>query len=364
MQFSPTADGYKIKELYKLQGAKKMVSLTGDVSYNWRNKGLSGVEKDTLDKYFAMVGQNFWAHYKKAIKGWEKFAQDRLNEIEKKMVAAEDAVIKRLKKKIPSAKQLEDEKNKLILMRDQMVVKFEIAIQEKYQALLPDLSKKAHDEAVKKLGNAASKLKKKHGDFIWAVVKFALVATAITFAAIALGPVGAAVATAAGVLVLSSLILKGVSTGITAIKDLATYLKQWNKISDKAATEIDNAAEAVEKALETMEACHSVYESLSIRFATAKGKIDEMEKEVNKDKNAKEMADAMKELAAARKQLDIMEEAIGRKPSEVLKHLKVARTAITKADAAAPSKVVDRTSKVADFLNNAAAVADKAVSAF
>lgn len=363
MQFAPGADGYTIKELYRFESAKKYLKMNGDIAYSWNNKGLKGVEKPTLDKYFALVGQEFWGHYKKTIKTWEKFAQGKIDAVEKQIIAAESAIEKKFKKSIPSAKELEVEKKKLETLQSGWVQKAQQEIQKKFQDLLPDLSKKAHDAVIKKLGNAGGALKKKHGGFAWATLKFVVIVTAITLAAIALGPVGAAVATAAGVAALAALVIKGISTGVGAIKDVADYLKQWNKVSDKANTDIDNAVAAIDQAYKTMEAAESVYQSLKLKIATAQGEITEMEKKLASEKNNKKIAEAQKKIEKARSELEAMAGGIGSQPSEVLAQLKAAKAAIQKADNATPKKVKDTTSKVLDMLDQAADLADKAVSA-
>ena len=337
--------------------------MDGDIAYSWNNKGLKGVEKGTLDKYFALVGQEFWSHYKKTIKTWEKFAQDKINGIEKKIMAAEAAVEKKFKKVVPTAKQLEEAKKKIEAAQEGWVKDAQREIQKKYEELLPSLSKKAHDAVIKKLGNAGGALKKKHGAFAWATVKFIVVVAAIVLAAIALGPVGAAVATAAGIAALTALIIKGISTGVGAIKDVADYVKQWNKVSDKANADIDEAVAAIEKAYKTMEAAESVYQSLKLKIATAQGNIAEMEKKLSSEKNNKKIAEAQKKIESARSELEKLASGIGSQPSEVLAQLKTARAAIQKADKATPNQVKDTTSKILDALDQVADLADKAVSA-
>lgn len=363
MQFTPSADGYAIKELYRLESAKKYIKMDGDVGYSWNNKGLKGVDKPTLDKYFALVGQEFWGHYKKTIKSWEKFAQDKINSVEKKIMAAEAAVEKKFKKLVPTAKQLEEAKKKIESAQQAWLTTAQNEIQKKYQELLPSLSKKAHDAVIKKLGNAAGALKKKHGAFAWATVKFIVIVAVVVLAAIALGPVGAAVATAAGIAALTALVIKGISTGVTAIKDVADYLKQWNKVSDKANADIDEAVAAIDKAYKTMEAAESVYQSLKLKIATAQGEIIEMEKKLGSEKNNKKIAEAQKKIQTARSELEKISAGIGSQPAEVLTQLKTARMAIKKADDATPKKVKDTTSKVLDALEQVADLADKAVSA-
>lgn len=345
MQFIPSKTGYEIKEVAKLTSPQKLLVFDGDASYSWENKNLQGVEKDTIDKYFAQVGQEFWALYKKTFKTWEKFALSQLALAEKLILKKKDEELKALKKKgSGDQKMIEDSQKRVKEEADKQAAVANKAIKEKFQALLPPLSKKAHDTVVKKLGKAAGALKKNHGKAIFKAILFAVAVAAVVLAAVALGPIGG-VALGIGI---AALVIKGISVLSKGVKDLRSYIKEWNKVSEKAAAEIDAASVAVVKAVKAMDACHSVRESLILKLAGAKSELEKAKKGITGDD--KKVNDLKKKIAASERELQDLEKFIGDNTGDLLKALNAANDNINVAKTKKPKKIVDKLDVVMDLV--------------
>jgi len=337
MQFIPSKTGYEIKEVANLTSPQKLLKFDGDASFSWENNNLKGVAPDTVDKYFAQVGQEFWTLYKKAFKVWEKFALTQLAAGEKLIIKKKEEELKALKKlKSGDEKTIKASQNRVKEVADKQAAAANKAIKEKFQSLLPSLSKKAHDTVVKKLGNAAGALKKNHGKAIFKAVLFTVAVVAVVLAAVALGPIGG-VALGVGI---AALVIKGLTVLAKGVGDLRAYIKEWNKVSEKAAAEIDAASVAVNKAVKAMDACHSVRESLILKLAGAKSELENAKKGISGDD--KKTAKLKKQIASSEKELKDLEQFIGNNTGDLLKALKAANDNIDVAKANKPKKIIDK----------------------
>lgn len=352
MQFVPSKTGYDIKEVAKLKSPQKLLEFDGDATFSWENKNLQGIDKDTIDKYFALAGQEFFALYKKTFKIWEKFAITQLAHAEKLILKKKDDEMKALKKMgSGDAKVIEASQKRVKEEADKQATAANKAIKEKFQSLLPDLSKKAHDTVVKKLGKAAGALKKNHGKAVFKAVMFAVAVAAVVLAAVALGPIGG-IALGIGI---AAVTIKAIGVLSKGIKDLRGYIKEWNKVSEKASAEIDNASVAVAKAVQAMDACNSVRESLVLKIAGARAELDKASKGLAG--SDKKVVDLKKQIAASEKDLQDLEKFIGDNTNELLGYLREAAKQVDTAKKKKPKKVIDNLDKVMDLVEKVGTLA-------
>lgn len=344
MQFKTATDGFSIAEIYRLESSKKMLKLNGEATFNWNNTNLKGIEKDTLDRYFALVGQEFWTLYAKAIKTWEKFAQAAIDKAEKAVLDVSNSEGKKLKKVGADQSKIDAAKAKVEAVADDQSSKVAAVIQAKFEALLPDLVKQAHGSVVKKLGSAAGALKKNHGKAVFKAVMFVVAVTAVVLATIALGPLAGA---ALGIGI-AAVVIKSVGVLSKGVKDLRNYIKEWDKVSEKAASEIDTACLAVDKALAAMDACHSVRQSLQLKVAGLQKELDAAGGGL--DPTDKKIADLKKKVATAKKELQELEKFIGDHTGDLLKHLQAAKGAMNIAKGKKPKKFQGTVETLMDFI--------------
>ena len=344
MQFKTATEGFSIAEIYRLESSKKMLKLNGEATFNWNNSNLKGIEKDTLDRYFALVGQEFWTLYQKAIKTWEKFAQATIDKAEKAVLDLSNSEGKKLKKVGADQSKIDAAKAKVEAEADAQSKKVSAEIQAKFEALLPELVKKAHGTVVKKLGNAAGALKKNHGKAVFKAVMFVVAVTAVVLASIALGPLAGA---ALGIGI-AAVVIKSVGILSKGAKDLRNYIKEWDKVSEKAASEIDTACAAVEKALAAMDACHSVRQSLQLKIAGLQKELDTSG--AGLDPTDKKIVDLKKKVATAKKELADLETFIGNNTGDLLKHLQAARGSMNTAKSKKPRKFQGTIETLMDFV--------------
>lgn len=352
MQFKTAADGYTIAENYNLESPQKILKLEGQATFDWSNSNLKGIDADTIGKYFALVGQEFWTMYKKKVKDWEKAAKTTIANAEKAVLKKKDDELKALKKlKSGTDKDIKASQDRVTAEANAQATKATNTIKTAFQTMLPDLAKKAHDAVVKKLGKAAGALKKNHGKAVFKAIMFVVAVTAVVLASVALGPLGG-VALGVGI---AAVVLKGLSVLGKGISDLRGYIKEWNKVSEKANAEIDSAVLAIDKAVKAMDACHSVRESLKLKIAGAKQELDKAQNGVTG--SDKQIANIKKQIADSKKELAALEKFIGDNTGDLLNHLRAAQSSVGEAKKRKPQKVVDNLEKVMDMIDQAAGLA-------
>ena len=345
MQFKTEAEGYTVSEIYRLESARKLLKLDGKATLGWSNSNRKDIDKDTLGKYFALVGQEFWNTYKKTVKSWEKAAQSALDKAEKAVIVWSLTEEKKLKKAGADQAKVDAAQKQALTMAEAEAKKIQADIQTSYETLLVDLAKKAHLAVVKKLGNAAGSLKKHHGKAAFKVLMFAVAVAAVVLASIALGPLGG-VALGIGI---AAVVIKSVSVLSKGFKDLRGYIKEWNKVSEKAAAEIDAATAAVEKAVTAMDACNSVRQSLQLKIAGLQKELDTANGGL--DPSDKKIASLKKKVATAKAELQALEKFIGDNTGDLLKHLQAAQKTMTTAKSKKPKKFMGPVETLMDFVD-------------
>lgn len=353
MQVTFLKDGYKIGHEFNLKGKVGIFTLTGNMTYNCINSGLTGVADDVVKKYFIDVGKELYSSFAKAAKYWESTAINAMTKAEEEYKKEEDAVIKKYKGTAPTGKQLEQEKNTLNSKRDAIIKKIRLEMEISFKAFVPLESQKAHKKVIMAMKKAEGNLKASWRKGIFVAFKVAVVVAATVIAFVALGPLGAAVVTAVGTAGIVAASAKGLDAAVSAIKDIKGFLDERVSTQERAKRDIDLAVIAIEKARNTMEAYNSAYDALTIKFAIGMGEIDKLEAEIGKDKS-KALDSAKKDLATARSDVEVMRKGFSGSPKDKLEALNSATQIVQKVGANLPGKGIDNVKKVTTQLKRVA----------
>jgi hypothetical protein len=352
MQFSPTAQGFVLSEIFLHKSKSGLFEFNAKANFEWSNAHLGKVEKKTFETYTIGVGQEVYKKYKSEIKSLWKVADAAFAKAEK----AVSGFAQKLSKK-PPANMTNDEVKAFIKQKaqeeaDKHAAQIGKDLQNRYQQMLPQIVKKAHDVIVKKLGNAVAALKKNHGKALFKGIMFVVAVSAVVLAAVALGPL-TGVALAVGITAVAVKGLTVLGKGYTALRD---YIKQWNSHAQKSSENIDTACDAIEKAVASMEACHQVRETILLKVAGAQSDLKNVKSGLSG--NSKQVPALEKQAGKAEKELQELEGFIGKNTGDILKALKEAQSKLKDAKSKKPRQVSDAIDTLNEFVKN---VADAAV---
>lgn len=346
MQFTMASgnDGFSIGEQYSMKSKGGLLKLTGQTNFGWSNSILKKIDKDTFQQYCIAVGQDAFKKYKSEIKTWQKSAQAILDKKEKLV----QEFAKKEQKKY-KGKATEEQKKALqkVVQTEAEAKKADAAreLQKEYESMMPALVKKAHDAVVKKMGKAIEPLKKNHGKAVFKAIVFTVAVVAVVLAAVALGPLGG-VALGIGI---AAVTVKAVVVLTKGIKDVRSYIKEFNTAAEKAAAEIDVACAAVDKALKAMDACHAKRDTLMLKVAGAETELEKAQGGLAG--SDKEIADLRKKADKAKTELVALEKFIGDNTGDLLKHLRDAKTKMDTAKSKKPVKFSGTIETVMDFVD-------------
>lgn len=352
MQFSPTSQGFVLSELFLHKSKSGLFEFNAKATFEWSNAHLGKVEKNTFEKYTIGVGQEVYKKYKGEIQSLRKIAEAAFAKAEK----AVSAFAKKLSKN-PPAKMTNDEAKAFIKQKaqeeaDKHADQIGKDLQDRYQKMLPEIVKKAHDAIVKKMGNAVAALKKNHGKAIFKAIMFTVAVAAVVLAAVALGPL-TGIALAVGITAVAIKGLTVLGKGYTALRE---YIKQWNTHAQKSSENIDTACDAIEKAVASMEACHQVRENILLKVAGAQNDLKNVKSGLSG--KSKQVPALQKQAGQVEKELQELEGFIGKNTGDILKALKEAQAKLKDAKSKKPRQVSDAIDTLNEFVKN---VADAAV---
>ncbi|MEP1355342.1 MAG: hypothetical protein ABJX32_05025 [Tateyamaria sp.] len=356
MQFVIKGDtGFKVTEEKAVYQSKKgRAKVHCPVEANYTDKSLEAMPAQGAKDFFTKFGINLEGEYRSKFAAFGKEIEKKLNKLEDKLDKAEAEFVKKAKKKAPGAAAVESfvqVLNKALKDGCQAIAD---EASKDYKKMVESIVHKVREKTLKAMGAAGKASLKKKAVFAFKVVAFIAVVVAITVAAIALPPVGAALAVGA-----AALVVKGLSATITLFKEAKDFAKNYEKAVTTAGKDLKSAEAAVDKALAQVRVAKDSYTALEMKLANSIKIMKAAEAKAASDKDP-QLAQAKKKISESMAEIEAYKKALGN-PDIAMKELETARASMRKAGTLVPepSKTSAKIDSLADKAKQALDFAGK-----
>ena len=337
-------------QLTKMTSKGGRVSFEGPVSASYKDPALKTVPSETAASFLMVFGQKLKKSYDGKFTAWKKTVQGELDKLDSKIEKAIKTFEKAAQKKRPSGgivKSFVDIQNGLL---ETGRAKIEADAIVSYKAMVESIVHSVRKDTVKSMGSIGKLLKKDTGSFTWTTVKFIAAVVVIVITAIALPPLGIALAIAA-------LVTKGLSATTGYVKECIDYSKQFNSAIVKVDKQVSDATGIINKAIADMRIAKDASSVMQIKMGQAIVGLDKAKAKAASEAKDKEVAQCLKTLEASRADMVSFNKAIGGNPDMVITQLGGALKALKESSASMPVKTKGGSGSLGDIigkLDNAA----------
>ena len=333
---------FKITEAkmeYKSKNERAKVEIPKAIEFKYKDEDLATLQPKGANDFLTKLGINIVKTYKTKFSDWEKIIQKRLNTLEEKINSLEKEFIKKAKKNTPSGATVEkfvDELNKILKGRTEAIASEASYL---YKKMVKDIVETARTKTVSQMGGKNKPSFKKKVVFVAGVIVFIAIIVPIVASAIALPPVGLAIALSIGT---------GLSATAGFVITCKDFAKNYDKAVLKAAAEVATAVAAVDKAIVNMRLAEDSYTALVLNLGKA---MKKMEDPKNKAKSGedKNVLEAKKKINEAMLAIESFRSNMG-DTGIALRNLEQARAGVQKAAQQIPPKSKSGSGSVADIL--------------